>query len=254
MTETSKSRKTGRHISILLAIVAVVVPAAAFAATLNGTAGDDLLVGTKRADTIRGFGGVDTIFGLGGGDRISGGAGDDKINGDGTCAPGSEIINYCPNGQPRSTRSAFDDEGVSSRRSCPHGDRNSDYCSHDGSDRIYGGSGADQIHGGSQDDRIWGDSGNDHLFGDDDDDEIAGGSGDDELSGGNGSDEISGGPGKDVIDASDGIRDEITCGRGDDTVTADRKDVFVGRGDGDHRDRGRSRDGDCEHVTRVEPA
>ena len=49
------------------------------------------------------------------------------------------------------------------------------------------------------------------------------------------SDVLSGGRGRDRIRARDGLRDRINCGRGVDTVTADRNDVVASN---------------CEHVSR----
>ena len=50
-------------------------------ATLNGTAGADLLVGTAGADRIYGVNGNDTLSGGAGNDTISGGNGNDNIRG-----------------------------------------------------------------------------------------------------------------------------------------------------------------------------
>jgi hypothetical protein len=54
------------------------------AATIVGTAGDDVLIGTPGNDVIAGLGGSDTIRGAAGNDVICGGDGDDRlIGGDG---------------------------------------------------------------------------------------------------------------------------------------------------------------------------
>lgn len=52
----------------------------ASAATVDGTAGDDVLVGTHQGDRIHGFGGYDMIEARLGADRVSGGPGDDVIH------------------------------------------------------------------------------------------------------------------------------------------------------------------------------
>ena len=100
--------------------------AAAIAAEIDGTAGNDTLFGTDRADRIRGLAGDDLIRGLAGSDRIDGGSGDDTLRGDGGCPEGTTgSPYYCiPGGPP-------------------------------GNDRITGGSGDDQIFGNGGRDRIF---------------------------------------------------------------------------------------------------
>jgi hypothetical protein len=132
----------------------------------------------------------------------------------------------------------------------------------DSDDHLAGTKGDDRMHGKSGDDDLEGHSGDDDMCGDDGDDTIKGGAGDDDLSGGRGNDVLqgqagddvehgdagddtitggsghdvmSGGPGNDRIKARDGRRDRITCGAGNDTVTADRSDSVARN---------------CEHVSR----
>jgi hypothetical protein len=95
-----------------------------------------------------------------------------------------------------------------------------------GADRLTGGRGRDLMLGGPGKDRLDGGPGADVAFG---------GSGNDRLAGGTGADLILGGSGKDTISARDRTRDYISCGPGNDRVTADKRDV-VAR--------------DCEHVKR----
>src|SRR2546423_1053001 len=57
----------------------------------------------------------------------------------------------------------------------------------------------------------------------------------DKLVGGSGRDILSGGRGRDRINSRDGKTDRVSCGRGNDTVKADRKDKVA------HN---------CEHVKR----
>jgi Ca2+-binding RTX toxin-like protein len=120
-------------------------------------------------------------------------------------------------------------------------------------DVIDGNAGDDDIAGDAGDDDICGDAGDDHMAGGAGDDKLSGGSGDDVESGGAGDDDIqgdkgddriTGGPGADVIVAGagndrifarDGRRDRISCGSGDDTVSADRLDRVTAS---------------CEHVRR----
>lgn len=97
-----------RSLAVLTVLVAVLA-AAAEAARVSGTSGDDRLVGTRGADTIFGLGGRDRIFGLAGGDLLQGGPGRDSLDGgpgadriaaayDGArdvvrCGPGADLVN-----------------------------------------------------------------------------------------------------------------------------------------------------------------
>ena len=147
--------------------------------------GADLLLGASGADILSGNAGNDRIRGGTGADRLNGSFGDDDIAGN----SGSDRIK---------------------------GGR--------GRDAIDGGSGSDRISAGSSDDRVSGGSGNDRLTGNSGDDAVRGHGGNDRISGSSGTDRLSGGSGRDVIGARDGRRDRIACGRGRDTVVADRRD------------------------------
>lgn len=105
-----------------------------------------------------------------------------------------------------------------------------------GSDRIVGTPGRDVLRGLAGKDAIFGLAGNDVLDGGSGDDVVDGGAGSDTIYGGNGHDVLRGGPGNDVLRAHDRTRDRIACGRGMDSVLADRVDL-VAR--------------DCERVTRL---
>lgn len=70
----------------------------------------------------------------------------------------------------------------------------------DGAVKVYGGSGEDALIGGSGDDEIYGLSGRDLLVG---------------------------GAGDDFIEASDGTRDQVRCGPGQDVVSVDEKDFVA---------------------------
>jgi uncharacterized repeat protein (TIGR01451 family) len=113
----------------------------------------------------------------------------------------------------------------------------------DGTDCLWGGSGSDVLDGDGGDDELWGGDGRDRLVGGAGNDRLRGGAkrdvliggdGDDQLLPGTGRDLVRAGVGNDVISARDGSRDVIECGRGDDKVTADRRDRLRG----------------CEHVVR----
>ena len=107
------------------------------------------------------------------------------------------------------------------KRGTPRGDRLVGTANPDridglgGRDRIDGGGGSDVLRGGAGDDRLRGGGGNDLLVG---------GAGADRLVGGAGRDRLKGGAGDDALDAVDGVRDELACGPGIDTVVVDRLD------------------------------
>lgn len=119
------------------------------APTINGTAGDDLLVGTSGADVISGGGGNDTIKGLGGNDIICGGPGDDIVR----AGDGNDWV---------------------------HGGT--------GSNRLSGDTGNDVLRGGGDVDILQGGGGDDIMSGLGGDDRITGGAGDDVARGGAGTD------------------------------------------------------------------
>jgi hypothetical protein len=97
-----------RSLAVLTVLVAVFA-AAAEAARVNGTSGDDRLVGTRAADTLFGLAGRDRISGLAGADLLHGGPGRDTLDGgpgadrvaaayDGArdlvrCGPGPDLVN-----------------------------------------------------------------------------------------------------------------------------------------------------------------
>jgi hypothetical protein len=96
-----------------------------------------------------------------------------------------------------------------------------------GPNRLSGGDGVDVISGGDGANNIRGGAGGDTLNGGADDDTLVGGAGVDTMSGNAGDDDIS---------AADGTIDNISCGPGFDTVSADANDNIPA-------------DGTCEEVT-----
>jgi Ca2+-binding RTX toxin-like protein len=84
---------------------------------------------------------------------------------------------------------------------------------------------ADVIHGTARGELICGLGGDDRLFGAGGNDTLEGGYGADVLIGGPGRDRFDGGYGADRVYARDGERDTVDCGRGVDTVIADRIDI-----------------------------
>jgi hypothetical protein len=107
---------------------------------------------------------------------------------------------------------------------------------------LLGTNGADTLTGGSDGDVIIGFSGNDRIRGDSDHDCLIGGKGNDRLDGEPGSDRLTGGRGKDVlvggpgvnaydagpgndyVNARNGTRELVRCGRGRDRARVDRRD------------------------------
>lgn len=93
---------------------------------------------------------------------------------------------------------------------------------YNGSDTLVGGAGNDVLHGGGEKDALIGSTGNDNITGGYGADEIIGGEGNDTILGGNGPDTLLAGVGEDFIVGGHGI-DEISSGADDDKIyTANR--------------------------------
>jgi Ca2+-binding RTX toxin-like protein len=140
---------------------------------------------TSGDDELRGTAGNDVICGLGGSDSIDGLAGNDTLFGD-RCG----LI--ATSSRRRATAAAVD--------------------------------GNDRLNGGPGNDRLYGSGGKDTLVGGAGKDTLVGGAGKDTLVGGKGGDSLKGGGGADTLKAKDGVRDRIDCGKGRDTVKADKRD------------------------------
>ncbi|MCW2991937.1 MAG: hypothetical protein JWM73_2531 [Solirubrobacterales bacterium] len=80
--------------------------------------------------------------------------------------------------------------------------------------------------GTARDDVLVGTGIEDDISGQGGDDQLGGGGGADDISGGGGTDTITGGAGNDAIGVRDHHRDVVDCGKGRDSVTADRRDVL----------------------------
>lgn len=91
-----------------------------------------------------------------------------------------------------------------------------------------GGRKRDKLRGTPAGDALRGRGGRDSLRGKAGEDCLAGGRGADRLNGGPDADDIAAGRGKDRIDARDGERDLVRCGRGADRVKADPRDRLRG--------------------------
>ena len=84
---------------------------------------------------------------------------------------------------------------------------------------LQGTAGADHLRGTADGDALFGRSGDDRI------DALQGA---DCLVGGAGRDRLRAGSGADHVDAADGVRDRVRCGRGHDEVAADAKDRLAG--------------------------
>ena len=200
-------------VTALIALTLVVVPASGLAAAatpqkrivndarLMGSDGDNLICGLDGDDALVGFAGVDILLGddCGSDPTISGGRAGTSglVGGDDTLMGGGD------------------------------------------DDRLFGDDGDDKLDGGEGDDDLVAGAGDDRLSGGPGDDDLVGGPGDDQLAGGRdgGFDRYDAGPGNDTIQAANGSRETIECGRGRDQVRADPRDRLRG----------------CEQVTRVKP-
>src|SRR4051812_50075184 len=89
---TSRRRKACAVAAAAMALV----PATAYAATIQGGPGNERLRGTRAPDVIDGNAGNDRILGLGGDDRLAGGLGNDRISGGG----GDDLIARVPGQHP----------------------------------------------------------------------------------------------------------------------------------------------------------
>jgi hypothetical protein len=154
-----------------------------------GSSRNDVIFGSRFGDRIRGGRGRDTVRARAGADCVSGGVDADRLV-----------------GQPGRDRLA--------------GNR--------GADRLFGGPGRDRLIGAQGNDGLQGHGGADRLSGGRGPDRLNGGGGNDRLSVGGATNRASGGAGNDRISARNGKRDKINCGRGNDTVRADRNDRVLG--------------------------
>jgi Ca2+-binding RTX toxin-like protein len=243
--------------------------------TLSGGAGDDTLDGGLGSDSLIGGAGVDTATYKGrsaavtvnlasaGGDgqagendsvdaeKVVGGSGNDKLTGD-------AAANIFDGGAGNDVVSG------GAGADLIHGDQ--------GNDTLSGGDGRDILNGDDGNDTLKGGSGSDSLLGDAGNDSLDGGTQSDFLSGGLGTDtanyssrrrkvsvttpygvpndgargegdtvatdveSVKTGSGNDFIDAKDGLKGRVSCGRGRDRAMADAADtvssnceVVVGR-------------------------
>ena len=91
-------------------------------------------------------------------------------------------------------------------------------------DLIFGFGGADRITGSGGHDCLIGGNGNDTLRGEGGYDRLTGGAGRDVLVGGAGVNAYDAGPGNDYVNARNGRRERVRCGRGKDRARVDKRD------------------------------
>jgi hypothetical protein len=125
---------TRRRAAAVAAAALALLPATAYAATIQGGPGNERLRGTRAADVIDGNAGNDRIFGLAGDDRLVGGLGNDRIFG----GAGNDTIlgaggNDWLNGGPGNDAISGDANDTGDRTSF---------------DRIFGAGGDDTLRGG----------------------------------------------------------------------------------------------------------
>ena len=156
----------------------------------QGTASAETIEGTEAGDRLLGLEGDDLLRGLQEVDCLLGGPGRDRLIG-----------------------GTGDDQELAGEN---------------GADTISGGRGADTGSGGRGNDRLIGGPGPDSLSGGGGNDRLFGQDGPDRLSGGSGTNTYSGEGGNDRIEARNGLRETVDCGRGRDTVRADRRERVRG--------------------------
>jgi hypothetical protein len=154
--------------------------------SVDGGAGNDLIVGGMADDSITGGDGNDSLFGEAGDDSLTGGAGND--------------VEHGGRGTDMEAGDAGDDRLFGEA----------------GDDSLMGGDGNDSEHGGTGNDDLNGDAGDDRLFGEAGDDSVQGGTGNDHASGEAGDDSVHGGLGDDTCNGGMGT-DDVSGDMGDDT-------------------------------------
>jgi Ca2+-binding RTX toxin-like protein len=154
----------------------------------GATNGNDRLKGTATANTICGLRGNDTVDGLAGADTLFG----DACNARTRAAPALAAAT---------------------------GDGNDKLLGGDGDDKLYGAGGNDTLDGGKGNDQLYGGTGNDKL---------AGGAGNDTLDGGAGVNAFAAGDGRDKVNARNGKKERVDCGKGKDSASVDKGDKVVG--------------------------
>jgi Ca2+-binding RTX toxin-like protein len=215
---------------------------------LDGTyASLENVTGSKFNDTLKGDARANRLIGGGGNDTLDGAAGDDVLVS--TSGGRSSLIGGDGDDNLSGGHSQNGGNGNDLMFTTFAGDATfagATLTGGAGNDRISAGVGADTLAGGTGDDIMDGGAGNDVLNGDGDNDTLVGGSGNDALQGGVGNDILAGGLGSDtlnggadndtyVFDANSGT-DYISGAEGTDIIQISGvgpKDVWLVR-EGDH--------------------
>jgi Ca2+-binding RTX toxin-like protein len=160
--------------------------------TINGTAGDDVIVGGAGDDTIDGRGGDDRICGLAGDDRLKGGPGVDGLNG----GPDDDRLWGGANADLLNGGAGLDAASFSDSPRAVVVDLVEETAIGEGRDALA----VESVVGSDFNDRLIGDDGQNRLSGGDGNDSIIAGDGDDALFGGDGNDILRGEFGDDSYD------------------------------------------------------
>gem|GEM_PF-5325858 len=214
-------------------------------AQLNGGAGNNTIsaLGSTLKTTLNGGAGDDILIGGNGDDLFNGGDGADAISATGTNIVLTDASFSASSGADQlisvesvrlvagATASLLDASGYTLGSVTLVGGA--------GNDTLIGGSQADSITGNGGNDSIVGNGGNDTLFGNAGLDTISGGDGNDAINGGddadtlfggNGNDNIVGGAGHDTIEAGDG-NDSMNGNAGNDTMRGGSGDDLIDGGE-----------------------
>jgi Ca2+-binding RTX toxin-like protein len=245
-----KTTRTRGGLAVAACGLTLLAMPAAVAATIAGTAGNDVLRGTAQGDTIHGYAGNDDIRPGRGNDLVYGGRGNDDIWLDGAWEndlSGSDR-GYGGPGRDKTTAGrgdvarlgAGDDWGWNERGGTIYGGSGRDVLWAYGPGRLHGGPGPDLICGSENSYlypgatfHYWLGTGNDRAFGDPENgmspcyeepdegtDIVWAGRGDDQLRfvvGGR--DEVYAGPGNDSIRVRNKEHRVVVCGPGRDVLT-----------------------------------
>ncbi len=211
------------------------VRGSAFADSLTGDGGNNILEGLAGADTLSGGAGIDWVYYDG--DAAAGGLGGVTVNlNTGAATDGfgaTDTLSGIENLRGTAQGDIFTGdaqnnrfEGLDGADTLIAGLGNDTLEGGDGSDMLYLGGGNDWSHGGAGDDSLWGEAGDDFVIGGAGRDQLIGAAGadllyggtdDDTVRGGTESDEVFGEDGNDLLYGDDGF-DYIAGGIGNDTL------------------------------------
>jgi Ca2+-binding RTX toxin-like protein len=188
--------------------------------TFEGRAGADTLIGHGENDVLSGREGADVLLGGAGRDILRGGPGSDVLDG-GTGADdlrghapsigigdGVDVADYSSRTAPITvTLNGMFSEHI---RNVDDGEASEGDTVDETVEVVFGGSGDDVLVAMLVQDNFF-----------------EGRDGDDTLDGGPGADILRGGAGEDTLKSRDGVRDELFCGEGTDSVFVDELDVVA---------------------------